>query len=248
MGLLCIEINTLVVVRAFLYPNSLYHTGCGLGKNFYRATALGCLTWPWLHRDNNRWSVPMKRISFRTAREEVSNLIPRFVQGTAVAALTLAVALSASAKDAPSAKAMDATGSRTSEGPVKKHHWYQVGTASWYGPEFQGRKTAAGERFDMNSMTCAHPTLPMGTWLKVTNLKNRQTAYVRVNDRGPVIEGRIVDLSRAAAHAVGLKGIGKVKLEALPASDPELLTGLMAQSNPMPFLFEGSNRNTPVNR
>jgi rare lipoprotein A len=119
--------------------------------------------------------------------------------------------------------------------PAKNRRWYQVGIASWYGEQFQGRKTAAGESFDMNGMTCAHPSLPMGTWLKVTNLKNRQTAFVRVNDRGPVLEGRIVDLSFAAARSVGLKGVGKVKLETVPAGDPALVEGLMAEVQ-MPVL------------
>jgi rare lipoprotein A len=103
--------------------------------------------------------------------------------------------------------------------------------------KFQGRKTATGEAFDMNSMTCAHPTLPMGTWLRVTNLKNRKTAFVRVNDRGPVLETRIVDLSFAAAQTLGLAGVGKVKLEAVRESDPDLAKALMARVQ-MPVLFE----------
>ena len=108
--------------------------------------------------------------------------------------------------------------------------------SSWYGSQFEGRTTAGGERFDMNQMTCAHPTLPMGTWLRVTNLRNRRTAYVRVNDRGPVLDGRIVDLSLAAARAVGLSGLGKVKLEIVRESDPELAQALVAQLQ-MPELF-----------
>lgn len=88
----------------------------------------------------------------------------------------------------------------------------------------------------MNQMTCAHPTLPMGTWLRVTNLKNRRTAYVRVNDRGPVIDGRIVDLSYAAASQLGLSGVGKVKLETVRQDDPDLAKALMARLQ-MPSLF-----------
>jgi rare lipoprotein A len=78
-------------------------------------------------------------------------------------------------------------------------------------------------------MTCAHPSLPMGTWLKVTNLKNRRTAFVRVNDRGPVVDGRIVDLSAAAARTLGLAGLGKVKLEAVRDGDADLAKALVAQ-------------------
>jgi rare lipoprotein A len=89
----------------------------------------------------------------------------------------------------------------------------------------------------MNMMTCAHPTLPMGTWLRVTNLKNRRTAFVRVNDRGPVIDGRIIDLSYAAARTLGLAGIGKVKLETVRESDPILATALIAQLQ-VPVLFD----------
>jgi len=93
----------------------------------------------------------------------------------------------------------------------------------------------------MNQMTCAHPTLPMGTWLRVTNLKNRRTTYVRVNDRGPVLEDRIVDLSFAAARAVGLAGVGKVKLERVRESDPELAKALVAQVQ-VPVLFSSLSR------
>jgi rare lipoprotein A len=93
----------------------------------------------------------------------------------------------------------------------------------------------------MNTMTCAHPSLPMGTWLRVTNLKNRRITFVRVNDRGPVVDGRIVDLSYAAARAVGLAGIGKVKLEAVGESDPDLDRALVAQVQ-MPVLFDALGR------
>jgi rare lipoprotein A len=78
-------------------------------------------------------------------------------------------------------------------------------------------------------MTCAHRSLPLGTWLRVTNLKNHRTAYVRVNDRGPVLEGRIVDLSFAAARTLGLAGIGQVRLEPVSSGDPEMALALVAQ-------------------
>lgn len=115
--------------------------------------------------------------------------------------------------------------------------WFQVGVASWYGQHFQGHRTSTGELFDMYEMTCAHPTLPIGTWVRVTNLKNRRTAFVRVNDRGPMVEGRIVDLSMAAAQAVGLRGVGRVKLEALREGDPEMAMAMMAQVH-LPLLPE----------
>ena len=88
----------------------------------------------------------------------------------------------------------------------------------------------------MNQMTCAHPTLPMGTWLRVTNLKNRKSTFVRVNDRGPVLEGRIVDLSFAAAKSLGLAGVGQVRLEAVRNGDSDLAKALIAQLQ-IPILF-----------
>lgn len=88
----------------------------------------------------------------------------------------------------------------------------QRGTASYYGPGFQGRKTASGEIFDMNDMTCAHRTLPFGTVLLVRNLGNGREATVRVNDRGPYVSGRIVDLSRAAADRIGMLGTGTAEV------------------------------------
>jgi rare lipoprotein A len=159
----------------------------------------------------------------------------------------MSMALSAAAKDgkptgpAPPASgpAPPSTGAK-SKAMGKPKHWYQTGVASWYGTKFQGRTTAGGERFDMNLMTCAHRSLPMGTWLRVTNLKNHKTAYVRVNDRGPVPEDRIVDLSYAAAQAVGLAGLGQVKLEPISSGDPALALALLAQLQiPMELLPPG---------
>lgn len=155
----------------------------------------------------------------------------------------MGLALSASARDGSNPIVKEQTPNaqvKPEANPSKVNHkprrWLQVGMASWYGSQFQGRTTAGGERFDMNQMTCAHPTLPMGTWLRVTNLKNRRTAYVRVNDRGPVLDGRIVDLSFAAARQLRLAGLGKVRLETIRESDPTLAQALVAQLQ-MPELF-----------
>jgi rare lipoprotein A len=92
---------------------------------------------------------------------------------------------------------------------------YQVGTASWYGSYFQGRTTASGEPYDMYDMTAAHPSLPLGTRVRVTNLRNGRSVVVRVNDRGPVVDGRIIDLSYRAAGALDMRstGIQKVRLD-----------------------------------
>ncbi|HEY4010043.1 MAG TPA: septal ring lytic transglycosylase RlpA family protein [Acidobacteriaceae bacterium] len=110
----------------------------------------------------------------------------------------------------------------------QQHHWYQIGKASWYGSQFQGRTTADGEKFDMNAFTCAHRTLPLGTWLRVTNLRNHRSAFVRVNDRGPVPTSRILDLSYAAAHKLGVAGLAEVKIERVTATDPDLTDQLVA--------------------
>src|SRR5215207_8008990 len=91
----------------------------------------------------------------------------------------------------------------------------QTGAASWYGPGFHGKKTANGERFNTNALTAAHKTLPFGTKLQVTNERTGKSVVVRINDRGPYAHGRVIDLSKAAAQAVGIEGVGQVTLAAL---------------------------------
>jgi rare lipoprotein A len=90
--------------------------------------------------------------------------------------------------------------------------WTQTGTASWYGEPFHGRTTASGERYDMNDLTCAHKTLPFGTRIRVQNLDNGRSVTLRVNDRGPFVEGRIVDVSRRAAQELGMMGPGTARV------------------------------------
>jgi rare lipoprotein A len=90
------------------------------------------------------------------------------------------------------------------------------GVASWYGPGFHGRRTASGERYNMNDLTAAHPTLPFGTRLLVRNAATGQTVVVRVNDRGPFAKSRILDLSRAAAKEAGVYGPGTAYVEIYP--------------------------------
>jgi len=99
----------------------------------------------------------------------------------------------------------------------------EIGEASWYGPGFHGRKTANGERFDTYELTAAHKTLPFGTILRVTNLENNLFIVVRVNDRGPYIRGRIIDLSRAAKDAIGMGGTAQVKIEQITEEEAEML-------------------------
>ena len=98
---------------------------------------------------------------------------------------------------------------------------FETGQASWYGGKFQGRKTANGEIFDTNKLTAAHKTLPFGTVVRVTNLGNNLHVDVRINDRGPFVEGRIIDLSRAAADRLEmtLSGVSPVKIEIISLPD-----------------------------
>ncbi len=103
----------------------------------------------------------------------------------------------------------------------KQHRrWFQIGRASWYGGFFQGRTTANGETYDMNSLTCAHRSLPLGSLIRVTNLRNQKSVVVRVNDRGPVPDDRVVDLSYGAAKSLGFvsKGLAPVRLELVAAA------------------------------
>src|ERR1044071_1282514 len=117
---------------------------------------------------------------------------------------------------------------RISKLQVRRHKPYQVGTASWYGKQFEGKPTATGEPYDMHEFTAAHMTLPLGTWVKVTNLRNGNWVVVRINDRGPVVPGRIIDLSYGAARMLNFKaqGLTRVRLDVI---HPETL----AWSEPM---------------
>ena len=92
----------------------------------------------------------------------------------------------------------------------------QTGRASWYGPGFHGKKTASGERFDQNDLTAAHRTLPLGSEVTVKNPENGREVDVQINDRGPYVKGRVIDLSSKAADQLGIKddGTAKVKIEA----------------------------------
>ena len=88
----------------------------------------------------------------------------------------------------------------------------QSGKASWYGPGFHGKRTASGERFNTNDLTAAHRTLPFGTRVRVVNKSTGRSVVVRINDRGPYAHGRVIDLSRASAQAIGILGVGTVEM------------------------------------
>lgn len=103
-------------------------------------------------------------------------------------------------------------------GPPAEFVFRQTGLASWYGPGFHGRRTASGEPFDQNELTAAHRRLPLGAQVRVTNLENGRSVMVEINDRGPYVRGRIIDLSHAAARRLGIveDGLAKVRIEATP--------------------------------
>jgi rare lipoprotein A len=98
--------------------------------------------------------------------------------------------------------------------PREQPEYDRVGIASWYGSDFHGRRTSNGEVYDMHALTAAHPTLPMPSYVYVTNQANGRTIMVRVNDRGPYVANRIIDLSKASAHALDLHGggVGRVRV------------------------------------
>ena len=101
-----------------------------------------------------------------------------------------------------------------------KTHKFQVGKASWYGRIFQHKQTASGELYDMYQFTAAHRTLPLGSWVKVTDLKTDRTVVVRINDRGPITKNRIIDLSYSAAKMLdmGNSGVHPVRLDLIETS------------------------------
>ncbi|WP_169569129.1 septal ring lytic transglycosylase RlpA family protein [Sneathiella limimaris] len=118
--------------------------------------------------------------------------------------------------------------------PKVQPNYNETGIASWYGDPFHGRKTANGETYDMNQLTAAHKTLPMPTDVRVTNLENGRSLVVTINDRGPFVHGRIIDLSRRSAQLLGIiqKGTAKVRVEALGAEDSNVR--YLAEANTAP--------------
>ncbi|HEY6335896.1 MAG TPA: septal ring lytic transglycosylase RlpA family protein [Alphaproteobacteria bacterium] len=113
--------------------------------------------------------------------------------------------------------------------PGVDYSYDETGIASWYGPDFHGKYTANGEVYDMNDLTAAHPTLPMPSVVRVTNLENGRSIVVRINDRGPYVRGRILDLSRRAAQLLGVDGPGTAKVRVQILADESRQAALLAQ-------------------
>ena len=120
--------------------------------------------------------------------------------------------------------------------PKHDPEYDKTGTASWYGDKFHGKPTATGERYDMNDITAAHKTLPLNSMVFVTNLETGQGMMVRVNDRGPFVAGRIIDLSRASAQALGMftSGLAKVRVQYAGPADP-MAAKMAVKPTPIPM-------------
>lgn len=146
---------------------------------------------------------------------------PAILAGAVLSAMCISPGSTLAQHDSPKADTP-----QTATATSHRHHWRQFGQASWYGGAFQGQATASGEPFNMNSMTCAHRSLPLGATVLVTNLRNHRSVLVRVNDRGPVPENRILDLSYAAARILGFRGVAPVRIDLV---DPSLSPAQIAE-------------------
>jgi rare lipoprotein A len=136
----------------------------------------------------------------------------------------------------------EASSAQTSRIPKSEVHKqaktrpYEVGTASWYGEFFDGKPTASGEDYDMYDMTAAHPSLPLGSYVRVTNLHNGRAVVVKVNDRGPIVPGRIIDLSYGAARVLQFEhqGVQKVRLDLVkPRTKHQTVYQIVANNYPV---------------
>jgi rare lipoprotein A len=124
--------------------------------------------------------------------------------------------------------------SKTQARKANKQKPFQEGTASWYGQTFEGKPTASGEPYEMYDMTAAHLTLPLGSYVKVTNLRNGRSVVVRVNDRGPIVPGRIIDVSYGAAQALQFrqKGLQRVRLDLVKVPQSKAAYDTVAYNHP----------------
>jgi rare lipoprotein A len=120
--------------------------------------------------------------------------------------------------------------------PAVDYNYDQTGIASWYGPGFVGQATANGEEYDQDALTAAHKTLPMPTLVRVTNLENGRQIQIRINDRGPFVNDRIIDLSRRGAQLLGMinNGTAKVRVQIMPEESRQLALGLGAGEEGVP--------------
>ena len=120
---------------------------------------------------------------------------------------------------------------------IQQPTYYEVGISSWYGAECEGNATASGEQFDRKGLTAAHRELPLGTWIKVTNLVNNRSLALRINDRGPGIPGRLLDVSMEAAKRLGFKGRGLTQVLIEIISYPGYPSGYVTREDEQPGAF-----------
>jgi rare lipoprotein A len=160
-------------------------------------------------------------------REHIAHLLATVLMVVSLGAAQRPI--NSESANAPSAKTQSKT---STQGQAARTQPYQIGTASWYGSYFQGRATASGEPYDMYDLTAAHPTLPLGSWVKVTNLRNGRAVVVRINDRGPIVPGRIIDLSYNTAKVLHFdsQGLQRVRLDVVKnrtqAAQPAIMADL----------------------
>ena len=151
----------------------------------------------------------------------------------------------------PASIPLTRNGARNGSTPAYVQAYLEEGVASWYGSEedgFAGRPTANGELFDPEQYTCAHKTLPMGTFVEVENLENRKRIVLRVNDRGPFIKGRILDLSKRGAQELGFLGQGTSKVRLRSVDAMGLPTALDSAGTPSdPFVVQVASLSDPKN-
>lgn len=154
--------------------------------------------------------------------------VPRIALNAVALAASVSISMAASAPTSSDYQALHSAAQPeiARKKPVRSVKASEVGKASWYGEDFDGKPTASGEPYDMYELTAAHRTLPLGTWVKVTNLRNHRWVLVRINDRGPVPTDRIIDLSYSAARMLNMsaQGLARVRLDIVnpPAETSEI--------------------------
>jgi len=163
--------------------------------------------------------VAIWRLMLRDTRNNLGfGVRQRFVTlagSTVICVMSILTISDVQARTRAVAQEMASTQSEEADGDAETARALQSGAASWYGPGFHGRRTASGETFNQNALTAAHKTLPFGSRVRVVNQQTGRSVVVRINDRGPFVRGRIIDLSKASAQALGISGHAPVKLVGL---------------------------------
>ena len=196
-----------------------YHTRSLSSRSLFvsRSGSLARFPREEMDRDQTPDPAPIRRLPRGRRRRPLSTQASSALAGFLATAALVSAACSGNHRPATSAAA---------GAPIER------GTASWYGPKFDGRQTASGERYDMRSLTAAHPTLPFGTLVQVTNLLNGRQVVVRINDRGPFVHHRIIDLSYKAALELEIVGPGTAQVELAIVGRGDLVPPPLAEPAP----------------